>query len=48
MEVDEVVKAGIRLFDLVCKSNPESLRVGIGNSMPVITQEALAPWRSGS
>jgi len=34
-----------KLFDLIYKSNPESLlaRVGIGNSMPVLAQEALAP-----
>jgi len=33
-------KAGIRLFDLIYKSNPESLRVGIGDSRPVFRQEA--------
>jgi len=32
-----------KLFDLIYKSNPESLKVGIGDSMPVVTQEALAP-----
>ncbi len=32
-----------KLFDLIYRSNPESLlRVGIGDSMPVIRQEALA------
>jgi len=32
-----------RLFDLIYKSNPESLlRVGIGDSKPVVRQEALA------
>jgi hypothetical protein len=34
-----------KLFDLIYKSNPESLfiRTGIGASKPTVMQEALAP-----
>jgi len=43
MEVDGVVKAEIRLFDSIYKSNPKSLLIGVGivDSKPAVVQEIL-------
>jgi len=42
MEVDEVVKAGIRLFDLIYEDNSDSLLIGVGNSKPAVKREILS------
>jgi hypothetical protein len=44
MKIKSVDWIMVKLFDLIYKSNPESLfnKAGVGDSKPVVRQEALA------
>ena len=42
MEVDEVVKVGIKIFDLIYEGSPESLFIGVRNSKSAVRQETLS------